>query len=426
MICKLTHMIIIALAFISHLRFAVANLGSCKNVPEFTEDFNGPTFPVDITIDPIKVENIKKYYIIDELVVVKDFSFDTKQINYIAAIELLHEANCTNQCQKIEEMREPWRCNKYIFDVSLIGYYNKPIDYNESVVRILRDEISRFKPYVNHNEFGDPNSSTILARFNPADRFISFRTPFDQDFYGGYLKLGNRSKSPFVYGRIVVRFAFIDEYHDFMKDKTHFTTIPVKMRFHTLIPERTNCLTQTGMTTFANFETKGRPESYLYFSNGPQSASIGIPEETISSLLTINNANILKIMGLSVVGFNWMLSYTVEFFFKDAVIYTVTETDYNFWNSQSLMPLSEQVFLTNGTSIHFTCSYDSTKHPFIDVPKTTLRTHKIPIGPNPQYAPCMLHLQFSDANCANQVVYDKNWFVTPCSNVTTSAEHRCK
>lgn len=414
--------------FVCQFWFSDAALGSCKQLPDFIRDFNGPTFPIDIDVDPVSVENIRKNYIIDELVVVKDFTFDLHKINYIAAIELTHEVNCVGECSETEitKNRKPWKCNKYVFDASLIGFYQKPDNFNESVTKVLRDEISRSEPYIRHHEFGNANGSVILARFNPADRFISFRTPFDKDYHNGYLKTGSKTQSPFKFGRIVVRFAFVDEFHDFEKNKTHFTTIPVKMRFHSLIPDRNDCLTQSGLTTFANFETKGRIESYLHFSNGPQSVSNIVSQKTLSSLLTLNKANVLDVMGLSVIGFNWMLSYNVEFLFNNEVIFSISEDNANYWDLQSLLPLSEPVFVTNQTSIYFTCNYDSTKHPFINVPKTTLKMHKIPIGPNPQYAPCILQLQFSNANCANQVVYDKDWIMAPCSNITTSTEHRCK
>jgi len=386
-------LLIFVLLITQNVNAIFGQLGACITTPDKIKEFNGPTKSVDVYIDSISFKKPQK--MTDEILIAKDINFDEINVNYIAAVELLFEANCKTNCSDILEIREPWKCNNHIFDLSVYGYYYKRNIYNN--VRIAAQNDINF------------DSSQILFTFSPGDRFLTFRNPFDPEFENGYLKLGRKMQSPYSIGQIMMRLAFIDKKNTALNgNSTHYFTKPVILRFYTLVPEENSCLSQTGMVTITNYDPKVEPQRNIKSRIYDQMEDVLVDSKTIKNLIKSNQAERMKIMGLSVHGHNWLTSYSVEFLYKDQVIYTINSGIINSWEYPTTLSLSNPMYLTEHTSIHYVCTYDNTKYPFIDVPKSLIKNSKILIGPKPSHAPCILRFQLSSTKCSAQTIYNNN------------------
>ena len=392
----------------------LGQLGACTKIPQTVNDFNGPTVPVDIVIESVPIKRPKHGETLGEIMVERTFDFDSMNITYVAAIEFIHDAVCDGNCTDITKVREPWKCNNYVFDLNLYGYFDSP-EVDDNSTRIV------------HYHAIKPQESVVLATVNPGDRFISFRTPFDPEFEYGYLKLGSKTSSPFKSGKAIVRFAFIEEKNSMSGNKTHVNTTQCTLRFHVLVPEKNLCLSQTSMLTVTNYDPETSPKNSIYMTSTPQAESVLIGPDHFRPILDLNKLKILKLMAVSVQGNNWMASYSIEFMYKNSVLYSIHSEDVNFWDYSALLPLSTPLFITNYTSIHYTCNYGDAKHPFIDTPKNVFSKHTIPIGPKPAFAPCILRMQFSSAKCASQVMYDNDlkWLHSKCGDFVTRGGEKC-
>lgn len=280
-------LLICVLLFARNANAIFGQLGACITTPDRIKEFNGPTKQIDVYLDSVAFEKPKK--MTDEILIVRDIIFDEINIDYIASVEILFEANCKGNCSDISQTREPWKCNNHIFDLSLFGYaYKENVDGNTRLA-------------TTHDI--DFEKSQVLLTFNPGDRFLSFRNPFDPEFENGYLKLGNKTNSPYAIGQIVMRLAFIESGNAALNgNKTHYFTKPVILRFYTLIPEENSCLSQTGMVTVTNYNPDSETRNSIKYRIYEQQEDVLIDSKTVKELIKVNDVDMLKIMGLSVHG----------------------------------------------------------------------------------------------------------------------------
>lgn len=337
-------------------------------------DFNGNAVAVDVIVPETFVVRPMRGQVIEAVVVEHNIDFDDMNISYVAGIRILYPGNRAPPCDDLSKLRHPWECTAHFFDAKLTGDGDVP-----------------------------------LATFAPADRFVNFRTPFASEFENGYLQLGRATGSAFATGRLSVRFAFVDERTFPAYNTTHVATPAVVFTFYVLHAREASCLLPTGILTVPG-HTKTTDDK-LFVSSSPQSRSVFIAEDTIRAYLDVNrnarNPNLLRIMGMSVTGSNWLTSYSVEFLFDNMVLHTLDVRPHNYWTQQSLLPLSKALFLTNRTAIHVTCRYASVKYPFVETPLQVVPPAFLAVGDaSPAHAGCTLQLQVAGGHCANQILYD--------------------
>ncbi len=337
-------------------------------------DFNGNAVAVDILVPEMPVARPERGEMIEAVVAARDVDFDEMNITYVAGIGISFLRKTDSPCDDLSKLRHPWECMSHFFDARLLGAGDVP-----------------------------------LATFAPADTFVNFRTPFASEFENGYLQLGRATGSAFAAGRLVVRFAFVDERALPAYNDTHVATPRVVFTFYVLHAREASCLLPTGILTVPG-HTKTTDDK-LFISSSPQSRSLFIDEETIRAYLDVNrnahNPGLLRIMGLSVTGSNWLTGYAVEFLFDGMVLHALEVHAHNYWTQQSLLPLSKALFLTNRTAIHVTCRYARTRYPFVETPLQVVPPAFLTIGDtSPAHAGCTLQLQIAGGHCANQILYN--------------------